>query len=428
MRLKNKSILIYGLGVTGRELIKFMIQKKANVFIYDDKNHLKIENTQWLNAENEVDFLDFVVISPGIGESKVLSKLKLYNIPIYSELKFASMFTKGKIIAVTGTNGKTTTVNLLSEIFKSAKIKHCLCGNVGLPLISCLNKKVDYYICEVSSFQLENLGDFKPYISVLLNVAPDHLSRHKTMENYTKIKFSIFENVKRGAVINLSLKNIEFEQNVNCLKKFFSGYSVADAFIDCNVLTYEDVKISCDKLKLQGNKNYENVLACIIVAKMCNISAKHITEAVTSFKGLEHRIEFVCNYDNVTYINDSKATNPDSTCSALECFKNVILLLGGFDKGLSFDNIFKFKNIKKVVLFGQAKHEIYLTAKKFGFKNVFLSDSLFDAVSIAKNNAVTGDVILFSPACSSYDSYKNYEERGADFKRICYELNRRDYE
>ena len=425
--LKNKKILVYGLGLTGRELVKFLLDKGAVVYIYDDKNFLKLNNTIWLSQE-DISKINFAVISPGVEQTKMVQALKIYKVPIYSELKFASMFVKGKIIAVTGTNGKTTTVTLLSEIFKKANINHCLCGNVGKPLISCLDKNYDYYICEISSFQLEYLGEFKPYISALLNIAPDHLSRHKDMESYEKIKFSIFDNVKNAAIINNNLKNNKLTKNIKKELITFSAYENADVHRQENFITYNDISLNLDFVKLKGNKNIENIMVCVAISKLCKIPNESIIKGVYNFCGLPHRIQFVLNNEGVDYINDSKATNPDSTCSALECFKNVILLLGGFDKGLSYLEIFKFGNIKKIVLFGKAKNVIFESAKSVGFDNVVLADDLYSAVKMAKGVAVAGDTVLLSPACSSYDAYKNYEERGEDFKNICFQISGRGNE
>lgn len=421
MKLKNVPVLVYGLGKTGMETVKFLQKRKANVFIFDDKSFLKIPNTQWLDEQGDLSFLKFVVVSPGVGETKFLNKLKLFKIPIYSEFKFACQFLKTRFIAVTGTNGKTTTVSLLGKILNDAGKKAIVCGNIGNPLISCIDRQKEYryIVCEVSSFQLENLGDVNSYISVLLNIKPDHLERHKTFENYQELKFSIFKNQQKRsfAIVNKNLKN------KYCLHGFqnnaitFSAYEQADGYMYGDNLVYKDVSIDTKKLNLFGKKNFENILSCMIVAKICKIKPAVIVESITSFNGLDHRIQFVKEIGGVKYFDDSKATNPDSTNCALEVFdKNVILLLGGYDKGLDYSSIFvSNKNIKTLITFGQAKDAISLCAQKNGFDKIVKCNKLKDAILKSNEIGQSGDVVLLSPACSSFDEFENFEKRGEYF-------------
>lgn len=421
MKLKNVPVLVYGLGKTGMETIKFLQKRKANVFIFDDTSFLKIPNTQWLNEQCDLSFLKFVVVSPGIGETKFLNKLKLFKIPVYSEFKFACQFLKTKLIAITGTNGKTTTVSLLGKILNDAGKKAVVCGNIGNPLISCIGRQKEYkfIVCEVSSFQLENLGDVNSYISVLLNIKPDHLERHKTFENYQELKFSIFKKQKKRsfAIVNKNLKN------KYCLHGFqnnaitFSAYEQADAYMYGDNLVYKDVSIDTKKLNLFGKKNFENILTCMIVAKICKIKPAVIVESITSFNGLDHRIQFVKEIGGVKYFDDSKATNPDSTNCALEVFdKNVILLLGGYDKGLDYTSIFvSNKNIKALIAFGQAKDAIALCAQKNNIDKIVKCNKLKDAILKSNEIGQSGDIVLLSPACSSFDEFENFEKRGEYF-------------
>lgn len=421
MKLKNVPVLVYGLGKTGMETIKFLQKRKANVFIFDDTSFLKIPNTQWLNEQCDLSFLKFVVVSPGIGETKFLNKLKLFKIPVYSEFKFACQFLKTKLIAITGTNGKTTTASLLGKILNDAGKKAVVCGNIGNPLISCIGRQKEYkfIVCEVSSFQLENLGDVNSYISVLLNIKPDHLERHKTFENYQELKFSIFKKQKKRsfAIVNKNLKN------KYCLHGFqnnaitFSAYEQADAYMYGANLVYKDVSIDTKKLNLFGKKNFENILTCMIVAKVCKIKPVVIVESITSFRGLDHRIQFVKEIGGVKYFDDSKATNPDSTNCALEVFdKNVILLLGGYDKGLDYTSIFvSNKNIKALIAFGQAKDAIVLCAQKNNIDKIVKCNKLKDAILKSNEIGQSGDIVLLSPACSSFDEFENFEKRGEYF-------------
>lgn len=421
MKLKNVPVLVYGLGKTGMETVKFLQKRKAKVFIFDDKSFLKIENTQWLDEQSDLSFLKFAIVSPGIGETKFLSKLNLFKIPVYSEFKFACCFLKTKLIAVTGTNGKTTTVSLLGKILNDAGKKTLVCGNIGTPLISCIEKQKEYkyVVCEVSSFQLENLGEVNSYVSVLLNVKPDHLERHKTFENYQELKFSIFKNQRKKsyAVVNKNLKNKYCLHGLQNSPITFSAYEQADGYTYGENLIYKDVTIDIKKLNLYGKKNFENILSCMIVAKICKIKPEIIVESITSFKGLDHRIQFVKEVAGVKYFDDSKATNPDSTVCALEVFdKNVILLLGGYDKGLDYSSIFvSNKKIKTLIAFGQAKDTIALCAQKNGFDKIFKCSRLKDAILKAGEIGQSGDVVLLSPACSSFDEFENFEKRGEYF-------------
>ena len=421
MKLRNVPVLVYGLGKTGIETVKFLQKRKANVFIFDDKSFLKIPNTQWLNNQDDLSFLKFVIVSPGIGETKFLNKLKLYKIPVYSEFKFACQFLKTKLIAVTGTNGKTTTVSLLGKILNDAGKKAVVCGNIGNPLIACIDKQKEYkyIVCEVSSFQLENLGNVNSYISILLNIKPDHLERHKTFENYQEIKFLIFANQQKKsfAVVNKNLKNkycLHGFQNNNIT---FSAYEQADAYVNGNNLVYKDIVIDTEKINLFGKKNFENILSCMIVAKICKIKPEILLESIKNFKGLKHRMQFVKEIDGVKYFDDSKATNPDSTNCALEIFdKNVILLLGGYDKGLDYSSIFvSNKNIKTLIAFGQAKDAIVLCAQKNGFDKIVKCNKLKDAILKSREIGQSGDIVLLSPACSSFDEFENFEKRGEYF-------------
>lgn len=421
MKLKNLPVLVYGLGVSGLETIKFLQKRKAKVYIYDDCSFFKIDNAQWIEQNQDLSFLKLAIVSPGISDTKFLTKLRMYNVPIYSELKFASQFLKKKLIAVSGTNGKTTVVSLLGKILNDCGKSTMVCGNIGKPLISCIDNqsRYKYFVCEVSSFQLENEGHLKPFVSVLLNIQPDHLERHKSMQVYQDLKFSMFKHQKKHsyAVTNKNLKNKYMLYGFKNLPIVFSAYQQADAYCIENKLYYKDIILDTEKISLMGKKNYENILACMIVAKICKVKTDQIIKSICQFESLPHRVQFVRSLMGVKYFNDSKATNPDSTNCALECFeKDVILLLGGYDKKLDYSSIFVCnKNIKSVIAFGDARESIAVCAFDNGFENVNKCASLKEAILKAYEIACSGDTVLLSPACSSFDEFKNFEQRGDFF-------------
>lgn len=417
MKLKNCPVLVYGLGITGKETIKFLKKKKAKVYIFDDNQFVNIENTQWLDIKSDLSFLKFAIISPSIHDTKLLSKLDLYKVKIVSEQKFARNFVKSKLICVTGTNGKSTTVSLIAKILQSANKKCAICGNIGTPLISFVDKKFKYLICETSSFQLETKGNLAPDIAVLLNITPDHLEYHKSMQNYVDAKFSVFDSAKFG-IINQDLCAFENFGKIKCLLQTFGTNKTADAVLQGKELIYRDFAVSQNQISLVGKKNYENVLASILVAKKLKIKNDYIKKALKEFVGLPHRVQFVREFEGVKYFNDSKATNPDSTCAALQMFdKPVILLLGGYDKGLSFDKIFACDNIKMILSFGQCSKKIYTCAMEQNIDCKYFS-CMKDAVFASKIIAQNGDIVLLSPACSSFDEFKNFEDRGLSFENL----------
>ncbi len=427
MKLKNKKVLVYGLGISGKETIKFLLERGAIVFAHDDNIKVKIENVISFDIRFDFSQINFCVISPGIGDSYVVKFLKIAKIPVYSEIEFASRFIKGKIIAITGTNGKTTTTTLVGEIFKRANLKYCLCGNIGDPLISFVknDNKDFYYITEVSSFQLEYIQKFCPFISAILNITPDHLNRHKTMQEYTQLKFSITKNQhkKHFCVLNTNLN--AFKVITKATIKYFSCALSCDAHVENENICFDnEIILPINSLKLLGKKNVENALAAVAIAKCAGIDNVAIKEAIINFNGIEHRIEKVAEIGGVTYINDSKATNVDSTICALESFKeNIILLLGGSEKGYDFDEIFSYKQkIKKIFTYGQTSEKILKCALRNKFCEIEKKNDLKESFEASREIAKSGDVILLSPACASFDQFNNYEHRGEFFKELVREV------
>lgn len=427
-KYKNQNVLVYGYGRTGKGLSKFLAQNGANVFVFDDKD--KIDDIN-------INCLDFAVVSPGVPLDKPMCKLlREKKKKIFSEIEIGFENVEGKFIAITGTNGKTTTTTLVHEIFKAHTNNCAVAGNIGTPLISFFEKtnKNCLIALEVSSFQLESCDKFCPLVSTILNFAPDHLDRHKTMEEYQRCKEKIFANQtkKHFSVFNHDDETcLQMSTSSSADKFFFSMKDfVRGVFLDNgkiyfskNGKTKEFVMEKKDILLL-GDKNVENVLASICICKILKIDNETIKKTVSSFKPLKHRLEVVFKDENATYINDSKATNIASTLADLKAFETpVVLILGGSDKGENFDDLFfnLNKNVSQIIVFGETKKKIKNSAKKAGIK-VFEKDTLKNSVEKAKYVSKKGDIILFAPACASFDMFENYVQRGEEFKKIVEEL------
>lgn len=418
MQFENKKILILGYGKTGKAVAKFLTTKNSEITVFD--NTLKEDIPyHYINSYNGETF-DLCVISPGISVySDIVTNLQQNNIQIISEIELAYMFCKGKIIAITGTNGKTTTVSLLSKILEEAGKKVFLCGNIGTPFISLVNeiKEDDYVVLEVSSFQLEAVHNFKPNIAAILNIKYDHIDRHKTFENYRHEKCKIFKNMDRGLVVlNNELNDIFIPKF--CDIERFSSSETCSAYLSKSFLYYKGKKfISISKINLLGKKNYENVLCAIIIANYLNIKKRHICKAIKKFKPDPHRLEIVLIKKGVMYVDDSKATNVDSTLCAIDCFTNIILLVGGKAKGYEYDEVTKSDKVKYIVSFGEVREKVKDAALRQG-RQVFQAVNLYQATVIASKLASKGDVVLLSPASASFDEFTSYKERGEKFKEF----------
>lgn len=421
--LKNNNVLVYGLGKTGKKTVDFLLGEGANVFIYDDNERVKIKNTIWFDNNLDFSVLHFCVISPGIGKTVLVKKLESYGIPIISEIELASHFIKyGKVIGITGTNGKTTTTKLVGQILKRANLNCCVCGNVGEPLISFVKKDHPnyFYVVELSSFQLERTFNLKPFISVILNITPDHLNRH-TLEEYEKIKFSIASNQTKKQFCLLHSTLIKKSKKIKAKKIFYNLNSKKACYIKNDKIFYKkEFILNKSDVYLAGQKNLENIFASIVIAKLCGVENKIICEAIKNYKNEPHKIESLGEIDGVEFVNDSKATNVASTICALEVFnKPIILILGGSEKDFDFDEIFNFSyKIKFILAFGQTKNKIFECAKKHCFENIETKETLKEVFIRSCEIANSGDVVLFSPACASFDQFKNYEDRGLAFKRL----------
>lgn len=428
MRFKYKNILVYGLGDSGRAVIKILREKHAFVSFFDD--NIKYWDYVGFEREPQNKDYDLVIISPGIKclDNPLLQTFKDKKIPVISELDFAYLLNKGKIIAITGTNGKTTVSMLTHKILKTAGYDAFLCGNIGLPFSSVCEKttKESVVVCEVSNFQLETSKYFRPNVACILNIKPDHLDRHGSFDEYKRVKGKIASQMKKHDVLILNLDDEEAKRMVLHKRyQYFSkfpikkGIYVAKGFIHIN----RKPVLSLENIKLKGEKNLENVLASVSICSHFNVFPKDFAEAVSNFSPASHRIEFVGQKNGVTFIDDSKATNVASTVACVEAFKDesIILLMGGLGKEIDYSELFSLGyKIKEVVCFGKDRNSIQSCANKFGYTTSNF-EKFEQAVSYCKTVAEKGDYVLLSPACASFDEFSGYAERGDKFKNLVLE-------
>ena len=431
MNILLRNFLVYGTGLSGTSAVSFLLEKGAmKVYTYDDKSGVELPNTTKLENLDNIDKLNLecVVLSPGIKvlDNANIEKIKKYGIKIVSEFMLGFLFSRGKKICITGTNGKTTTVNLLYNMLKSSFKSVFLCGNTDTPITKIANKTKNdsILVCEVSSFALESADLIKPTISSILNITEDHIARHKTFKNYRDTKLKI---TKWQTESDFFVCSDEFI--VDTKAKVFR-YSLTNktngVYVLKNHLMWKEKRILNTKIiKLKGENNLQNIMCAVTIAKILGVKNKKIKQTVKKFKSLKHRMEKVLTLNGVTYIDDSKATNPDSTICALKSFnKNVILLLGGSDKGYDYDCIFNHcHNVKEIVTFGEMGEKIKQTGIKNDFDSIVTLKKMKDATLYAMSVARDGDTVLLSPACASFDEFSSYKERGDRFVEIIKEQN-----
>ena len=446
IKLKDKNITIIGMGETGQGAAILAKQLGANVLI-SDSNEIR-EKTFHQKAHklgikvetgghtSKIYNSDLWILSPGVPNNlDIVKNASDKKISIISEVEFASWFTNKPIIGVTGSNGKTTTVNIINSILHASSLSPVLTGNMGYAfsrailndITKCDENRV--YIVELSSFQLENINSFKPFISILLNITPDHQDRYETMEKYIEAKMNIVINhdMKSHLLYN-SDDNILVEncKNLNVKKTGFGLKNNSENMlkIDGSYIQIGKTKLaSIDSISLKGMHNLSNILAAVTAAKILNVSNECIAKVLPDLRGIEHRLEKVSVIEGVTYYNDSKATNVEAVKVAINSFdKNIFLILGGQDKGGEFSVLLPdIKNkVKRVIAYGDAANIIKTAlGDAVKLKIVF---NLKDAVKTCHNHAQPGDVILLSPGCASFDQFKNFEERGKFFKTVVNEM------
>lgn len=445
MDLKDKKVLLVGLAKTGVSTIKHLNKLGARIIVNDIKDSSKlVDILEELKNLNNVEYIlgyhpedvtgiDLAVVSPGVPlDLPFIIKLKQSNIELIGEVELAYRLSKNPMfIGITGTNGKTTTTSLVGEIFETANKDTYIVGNIGNPVIDTVDtaNANSVLVTELSSFQLESIKSFKPRVSAILNITEDHLNRHHTMENYIDAKARVFMNQTSEDFCVLNYDDLgvrALAQKVNAKKIFFSRLEKIDGgiYLDENnniVIDIDEnvVLLNKDELSLPGNHNLENCMAAIGISYVSKVSLEVIKEVLRTFGGVEHRQEFVRNVNNIMFVNDSKATNPDSTIKAIQSYKNpVILIAGGMDKQSSFDELLEIakENVRALVLLGETASNIYECAKNKGFNDVHVVKNMEEAVKTSYEIANSGEVVLLSPACASWDMYKNFEVRGKDFK------------
>lgn len=438
----DKKVLILGLSKSGIAAAKYLNSKGADCFITEKKplspndeqtvkelNELGIKTEFENHSEEFMSDVYMAITSPGIPpKSELMQKLKEKNIQVISEIELAYLETQVPFIAITGTNGKTTTTELTNFIINK-EYKAEKCGNIGIPPCSLLDKKTDYFVCEVSSFQLNYSPSFRPQIAVWMNFTPDHIDWHGGLDGYFEAKASLFAANKMPgfAVFNAEdEKVLEFAQNYDG-EKFFFGKEFEQncSYIKDNAIFYKRQKGSEEKIidlkdiPLVGNHNYQNVMASLISAKLVGIDTEKIREAIKEFKAPEHRCEFVANIQGKDVYNDSKATNPEAAIFALKSFegRSVTLIAGGTDKNTDLTEFCETvkKYVNHVVLLGLAKDRFEAELRKNGYENIIMIDGSFQD-GVDKAFELPDEVVLLSPACSSYDMFSGYEERGRVFK------------
>lgn len=424
MKLKNKKILVYGLGKSGRAVVKFLQNRNAYVSIFDDD--LNCAKYPFFERNPKQKSFDFVVVSPGVcvRDNEILKFFYDNKIPVLSELDFGFLFCKGKIVSVTGTNGKTTVSMLVHKILKTAGFETFLCGNIGLPITAIVEKttKRSVVVCEVSNFQLETSKFFHPNVATILNLKPDHLDRHGSFDEYVRVKKLIAQNMGKRDFQIVNLDDEISKRQILCKNTiFFSKKEMKNGVFVKNDAIWCDKKqiLPLENIPLKGEKNLENVLASVALCKNFFVSAKHFRTAIESFCPASHRMEIVGIFHKAVFVDDSKATNVASTVACVEAFKNekIILLVGGKSKEFDFDEIFENKCDMKIVCFGMDRQKIFDCAKKF-CENVSIFEKFEQAVEYAKLIASENDYVLLSPACASFDEFENYAERGERFKEL----------
>ncbi|MGQ9818589.1 MAG: UDP-N-acetylmuramoyl-L-alanine--D-glutamate ligase [Candidatus Kapaibacteriales bacterium] len=444
MELRN--IFIVGAGRSGRESALLARRKGFDrVFVSEISPEEKfldtiqlfeqhsIEYEFGLNSVDKLNEFDFVVVSPGVPPSaEIIKKAESLQIPILSEIEFAYRFNKSPIIAITGTNGKTTTTALVNYILRHSGLKSVSAGNIGFPFSSIVDQVDSETIIalELSSYQLMYIVEFRPEVAIILNLTPDHLSYHGSYEKYKKAKFRIFENQKEQDLLILNAQDDELRpaklQARGQISEFGLEPVEVGAFLygDDIVLRFpssdkEEKILKITEIKLPGVHNLLNSLAAIIAVKVFHVSSESIRDSLRTFEGVEHRLEWVRRLDGVDYVNDSKATNVESTYYALSSYVKPIIWIAG---GRADNNDYTYldevviRNVKAIIAIGEDKKNIFfhfLTKKK-----VYLADTLEEAVLRAREISELGDVVLLSPACKSFDMFRNFEHRGNVFKQI----------
>ncbi len=451
MQWKDKRVLVFGAGKSGISATKLLQKQNVFVVLFDSNTTLTINdfiskidtsnNFKLITGEISdeiINTIDYLILSPGVPtDLPMVLKFKEKQIPILGEIELAYEFSRGRIIGITGTNGKTTTTTLVGEIMNSYFDEVYVVGNIGNPYTDIALKTTEksVIVAELSSFQLETIHRFKPDVSAILNITPDHLNRHHTMESYIEMKENVAKNqtMSECCILNYDDKVLrEMAKRLQTSVLFFSSSTKLGEglFLEEDEIYYSmegKTQLVCNvnDLKILGTHNYENVMAAVGMAICVGVPMDVITKAITSFVAVEHRIEYVETIQGVSYYNDSKGTNPDASIKAVQAMKRpTILIGGGYDKNSEYDEWIKSfgKKVRFLILMGETKNKIEEAARRNGFDHIIMADNLREAVLISAEKAVSGDAVLLSPACASWDMFENYEQRGKLFKEYVREM------
>ena len=447
MEVKGRKVLVFGAGISGIGAAGLLEANGADVILYDgneklDPASLKEQLGEKSGAavltgklpQETITSLDMAVLSPGVPtDLPVVLAMKEAGVQVIGEIELAYQFGKGDVLAITGTNGKTTTTSLLGQIMKQAREEVYVVGNIGNPYTAVAGQMTEraVTVAEISSFQLETIREFRPKVSAILNITPDHLNRHHTMEAYIEAKENIAVNQTEDdfCILNYEDRLLrEFGENLRAKVLYFSsqrkleeGIFLEDGEIVLCLNGQKETICHVDELQILGTHNHENVMAAAAMAYVYGVPAETIRKSVLSFGGVEHRIEYVAEKNGVAYYNDSKGTNPDAAIKGIRAMKRpTVLIGGGYDKESEYTEwIESFDGkVKKLILLGQTREKIARDAEKCGFTDYVFADSFEEAVHMAVKEAVSGDAVLLSPACASWDMFPSYEVRGDKFKEI----------
>ena len=447
MDVRGQNVLVFGSGKSGIGACRLLERQGASVILYDGNAALcaeelkekigcdSIEVILGELPEEVIEKLTLAVLSPGVPtDIEPVNRMREKGVKIWGEIELAYTYGKGDVLAITGTNGKTTTTTLLGEIMKAWKESVFVVGNIGNPYTEEVEKMTgeSVTVAEISSFQLETIEKFCPKISAILNITPDHLNRHHTMEAYIEAKKAIAKNqgAEEYCVLNYEDEALRsFGEEIQTNVFYFSSRRTLSRgiYLENGNMIYRDGEqvtlCHVEELKLLGVHNYENVMAAAAMALLYKVPVEVVREVILKFTGVEHRIEFVAEKHGVFYYNDSKGTNPDAAIRGIRAMNRPTCLIGGgYDKESEYDEwIQAFDGkVKKFVLLGKTREKIAACARKYGFpeEDILMADTFEEAVAFCTANAQPGDAVLLSPACASWGMFKNYEERGDKFKEL----------
>ena len=439
MYFKGQNFLVAGISGSGRSAARFLLARGAKVFVYDDFINADVRSSidelvalgakEVTAAEYEecVEKCDVLVLSPGIPIDNPLPvAFRRAGKLIAGEEELACHYLRATAVAVTGTNGKTTTVSMLAQMLSDCGMRAFPCGNFGEPTLDLVDKCSydDFAVMEISSFQLETLFSLRPHVAVVTNITEDHLNRHYNMENYVYLKSKLVRGLRESeyAVLNYDDERVRgFSSLTRAKVVYFSARrQVEGAYVQDGCVYFMGQRLfACSDMAIGGGHNVYNALACAAVGGILGLDGEVVARSLCAFKGVRHRIEVVGEIDGVTYIDDSKATNVDAALKAVQSMSSsTVILLGGKDKGYDFKRLFEGLNessIVHAVLYGEARYKLLDAALQSGFSLFSLCERFDDAVKLARSSARGGQCVLLSPACSSFDEFSGYEQRGERF-------------